>query len=65
MGVFDETVSQWRNEMAVILNGVKNLDRLIGYKRRDPSASPQDDIAIPSLAGEGMGEGFANHLPAA
>ena len=29
----------------VILNKVKNLDRSIGYKRRDPSASPQDDIA--------------------
>jgi hypothetical protein len=35
-------------DMAVILNGVKNLARLIGCKRRDRSA-PQDDIEAQSL----------------
>ena len=36
----------------VILNEVKNLDLSIGSERRDPSATPQDDIASQSPAGE-------------
>jgi small-conductance mechanosensitive channel len=36
----------------VILNEVKNLDLSIGFKKRDPSAAPQDDIATQSLKGE-------------
>jgi hypothetical protein len=31
-------------DVAVILNGVKNLDQLVDNQRRDPSAWPQDDI---------------------
>ncbi|HET8562316.1 MAG TPA: hypothetical protein VFM35_00455, partial [Candidatus Binatia bacterium] len=37
----DRRLYRNREDMAVILNGVKNLDR-------DPSASPQDDIATES-----------------
>jgi hypothetical protein len=33
----------------VILNAVKNLDLSIGCRRRDPSASPQDDSTTQSL----------------
>jgi hypothetical protein len=40
-----ETVHNREIAMAVILNEVKNLVRLPSYKRQDPSASPQDDIA--------------------
>ena len=36
----------------VILNEVKNLDLSIGCKRRDPSASPQDDNTTQSLKGK-------------
>jgi hypothetical protein len=39
----------------VILNAVKNLDRLTGCIRRDPSASPQDDIKTQSLEGKETG----------
>jgi urease accessory protein len=40
-------------DMTVILNGVKNIDRLTGCKTADPSASPhQDDKAMQSLGRE-------------
>jgi small-conductance mechanosensitive channel len=39
----------------VILNEVKNLDLSMGFKKRDPSAAPQDDIATQALKGEEVG----------
>ena len=39
----------------VILNEVKNLDLSTGFKKRDPSAAPQDDIATQALKGEEVG----------
>jgi small-conductance mechanosensitive channel len=35
------------SRLRVILNEVKNLDLSIGCKKRDPSATPQDDMATP------------------
>jgi hypothetical protein len=54
-----------KNAAYVILNKVKNLDRSIGYKRRDPSAWPQDDIATQSLEGEEneLGRTLKSKLP--
>jgi hypothetical protein len=42
------------NSPYVILNEVKNLDRSIRYRRRDPSVWPQDDIATRPLREEGL-----------
>jgi hypothetical protein len=35
------------------VNEVKNLDLLVGSKKRDPSAAPQDDFATQSLEEQG------------
>ena len=53
-----DCVAMAQNLTRVILNEVKNLDLSIGSERRDPSATPQDDIATQSLKGGRNGIGI-------